>query len=249
MCGYIYNVTDYPLLLPLFEIAGYQPDEISDIIRYPHLRPTDKVLTMVPSKAGPKLMGSTWWLATHPDGSVNSKITSFNSKSSKVGKSPLHVQKPRSVKSIVIGSGFCEWQPIYKGELKYSDCISMGLDSKKMQPTRKVQHLIEPATEGLMLFGAVSKLRLDQHGNPQVNTSIITLPPHNEFLDIHAKSFPLILRPSEILDWIDPNKPFSDFEPLLTMDACRDTFRVSKVSSDLTDKVPVQTLGLTSNKH
>jgi putative SOS response-associated peptidase YedK len=98
-----------------------------------------------------------------------------------------------------------------------------------------------------MLFGAVSKLRLDPQGNPQVNTSIITLPPHTDFLDIHAKSFPLILKPDEIVDWINPNKPFSDFTPLLSMETFREPFRVSKVSSDFSEKVKGQTLGLPKN--
>lgn len=236
MCGFIYNVTDYPLLLPLFEIAGYSPEEISDIIQQPFLRPTDKVLTLAPTRLGPKLMGSTWWLATNPDGSVNTSITSFNSKASKVGISPLHLQKPRSVRSVIVGSGFCEWQPIYKGEMKYSDCIRNGLDPSKVQIARKVQHLVEPTGQPLMLFGAVSKLRINSQGLPQVNTSIITLPPHEGFMDIHAKSFPLTLRDNELLDWLNPLKPYSEFSHLLTMESFRDSFDVSKVSADFSEK-------------
>jgi putative SOS response-associated peptidase YedK len=236
MCGFIYNVTDFPLLLPLFEIAGYNPAEISDIIQKPFLRPTDTVLTLSPSRSGPKFMGSTWWLATNPNGSVNTSITSFNSKSSKVGKSPLHLQKPRSIRSIVVGSGFCEWQPIYKGEMKFSECIRKGLDPSKLPISRKVQHLIEPTESPLMLFGAVSKLRINLQGLPQVNTSIITLPPHDGFMDIHSKSFPLILRDSELLDWLNPLKPYSDFDNLLSMASFRDSFSVSQVSSDFSVK-------------
>lgn len=232
MCGFIYNVTDYPLLLPLFEIAGYDPNEISDIIQQPHLRPTDKVLTLVPTRNGPRLLGSTWWLATNPDGSVNTSLTSFNSKSAKVGKSPLHLQKPRSLRSVVIGTGFSEWQPIYKGEMSHSECLRRGLDASKLQPSRKVQHLIEHTQSPLMLFAAVSKLRVDTEGAAQVNTSIITLPPHHGFIDINAKSFPLILRPSELVNWLNPLTPYSDFNSLFSMDTFRDSFKVSQVSTD-----------------
>ncbi|MDX1474661.1 MAG: SOS response-associated peptidase family protein, partial [Reinekea sp.] len=82
----------------------------------------------------------------------------------------------------------------------------------------------------LMLLASVSKLRLDKEGLPRVNTSVITLPPHREFLDIHHKSFPLILNLSEIEQWLDPTIPTSEFNELLHQTTFRQDFTVTQVN-------------------
>jgi putative SOS response-associated peptidase YedK len=230
MCGFIYNVNDFPLLEPLLDIAGYDEQEIRDIIRQQYLRPTDTVINMVPSRTGPRLLGATWWLATHPDGSVNTRYSTFNSKAGKLTSSPLHTQKPRSIRSIIPASGFCEWQPIFKGDHLYTDILGDSQPAQLPPIARKQQCLIQQTDTSLMLLASVSKLRLDKEGLPRVNTSVITLPPHREFLDIHHKSFPLILNLSEIEQWLDPTIPTSEFNELLHQTTFRQDFTVTQVN-------------------
>jgi putative SOS response-associated peptidase YedK len=240
MCGFIYNVNDFPLLEPLLDIAGYDESEIREIIREHYLRPTDTVLNLVPSRTGPRLLGATWWLATNPDGSVNTKYSTFNSRAGKLSSSPLHTQGPRSIRSITPVSGFCEWQPIFKGDLKYSQLPGVKPGQKLPMPVRKKQHLIQRQDSPLMLLASVSKLRIDAFGKPKVNTSIITLPPHHQFLDIHHKSFPLVLNQDEIHEWLDPAIPLSRFQHLLDQDSFRHKFEVTEVDSNckpVNDKV------------
>jgi len=232
MCGFISNVNDFPLLEPLLDIAGYSEEEIREIIREKYLRPTDTVINLIPTRSGPQLMGATWWLATHENGSPNQSIASFNSKVSKVQKSRLHLTSPKSVRSIIGAQGFCEWQPIYKGGLFYSQLPGVESAVKLPKPVRKQQYLVEPKNRQLMLLGSVSKLRI-QDGKPKVNTSVITLPPHQNFVDIHHKSFPLIIRPDELIKWLDPLVPWSDFTELLELESFRDEYQITPVDGSL----------------
>lgn len=164
MCGFIYNVNSFPLLEPILQIAGYDEDEIRDILNHKARRPTEKVLTLVPSRSGPRLLGSTWWLASDEHGTPDTKITSFNARAAKVGKSPLHIAKPKSQRSIVLASGFCEWQPIYAGQLLHNDLMQKGLDPLALKPRRTQQTLIKLPNNSLMLLAAVSKLRIGPNG-------------------------------------------------------------------------------------
>lgn len=233
MCGFLYNVTELPLLEPLLDIAGYDEDEISDIIQRDQLRPTDTVINLVPTRSGPRLMGATWWLATNADGSLNTKLATFNSKAEKLLTSPLHLGKPKSIRSVVVAQGFCEWQPLYKGGLTFSQLPVDAEDAKKLKPERKVRHLIQMKDTPIMLLGAVSKLRLNAIGKPVINTSVITLPPHADFADIHAKSFPLVLNINELVDWLDPAVPLTKFSKLLAQTTFRQYFSALPVDKDL----------------
>jgi putative SOS response-associated peptidase YedK len=91
--------------------------------------------------------------------------------------------------------------------------------------------LIEQINQPIMLIASVSKLRLTQEGKPKVNTSVITLPPHEAFLDIHHKSFPLILNQDELEHWLDPRVPLAEFNYLLEMTTFRDNFIATEVNS------------------
>lgn len=231
MCGFIYNVNDFPLLEPILDIAGYDEDEIRDIIRNKYLHPTDTIINLVPSRTGPRLMGGTWWLAINTEGEPDPKYASFNSKVSKLANSPLHTRRPRSVRSVVLASGFCEWQPTFKGGYKYTELQALGTIEKLPQVIKKQQYLIEQEGSPLMLLGGVSKLRVTNSGQPKVNTSVITLPPHESFLDIHYKSFPLILNIEELSDWLNPSIPLSEFSYLTELKDFRMTFTAKAVDN------------------
>lgn len=231
MCGFIYNVSDFPLLEPLLDIAGFDEKDIRDIIRNRYLHPTDTVINLVPSQSGPRLLGATWWLATRPDGSTDPRYHSFNAKAGKLTSSPMHTRSPRSVRSVVPVSGFCEWQPIYKGGLLNSELPETGPEGRLPKPERKQQFLITQPDQPLMYLGSVSKLRVNTDGTPRVNTAVITLPPHEAFTDIHNKSFPLVLRQEEILHWLDPHAPWSEFSALLNLTDFRDRFDARAVDA------------------
>ena len=239
MCGFIYNVNDFPLLEPLLDIAGYDEAEIRDIIQHQYLRPTDTVINLIPTRQGPRLQGATWWLATNADGKPDTSMATFNSKAGKLATSYLHRSKPRSVRSVVLARGFCEWQPIYKGGLLYSQLPFSAGSNKLPTPERKQQYLIEQPNQPLMLLASVSKLRIDQNGQPRVNTSIITLPPHRQFVDIHHKSFPLILAQHEIQQWLDPSLPMNQFESLFQQTEFRMNFSATPVDADMHSIGPV----------
>jgi len=242
MCGFIYNVNNFPLLEPLLDIAGYDESEIREIIRQQYLRPTNTVINLVPSRTGPRLLGATWWLATNPDGSVNPKYSTFNSKAGKLASSPLHTQHHRSFRSIIPASGFCEWQPYFKGNYLYSQLKGIEQASRLPTITRKQQCLIQTNDDSLMLLASVSKLRVDENRMPKVNTSVITLPPHPEFIDIHHKSFPLILRLDEVDRWLDPKIPMTEFDHLFNLTNVRQEFKVTEVDSQcqsVSDKLTI----------
>lgn len=226
MCGFIYNVTSFPLLEPLFDIAGYEEETIREILTKPFLRPTDTVLNLVPTRSGAQIMPATWWLATDVNGNINPKVTSFNAQSRRLSIAKIHQQKPRSIRSVVLASGFCEWQPVVLQE----DLLE-GAASKK--GSQKRQMLIELNGSNLMIMGAVSKLRLKPDGSPQINTAVITLPPHPDFAHIHEASFPLLLRKSELADWLNPDIPLEHFSDLLATTQLRMDIDVTNVDKEL----------------
>lgn len=232
MCGFIYNVNDFPLLEPLLDIAGYDEDSIREIIREQYLRPTATVINLVPTRTGPQLLPATWWLATKPDGSPDPRYASFNSRAGKLLTSPLHTKPPRSIRSIVVARGFCEWQPIYKGGYTYTQLPGVANAQRLPTPVKKLQMLIEPENKGLLLLGAVSKLRLTPEGQPKINTAVVTLPPHPDFLDVHHKSFPLVIKHSELTDWLNPKKPTQDFLHLFEQTHVRENFTVTPVDPE-----------------
>ncbi|TCS38918.1 SOS response-associated peptidase family protein [Reinekea marinisedimentorum] len=225
MCGFIYNVASFPLLEPLFDIAGYEEEQIREILTKQFLRPTDTVLNLIPTRSGPFIMPATWWLATGADGKINPKVTSFNAQSRRLTTAKIHQQKPRSIRSVVLASGFCEWQPI-----TIQDDLLDGAVSKTIQ---KKQMLIELSDSKLMLMGAVSKLRLKADGTPQVNTAVITLPTHPDFATIHEQSFPLLLHASELTDWLNPELPMEHFSQLLLTTELRMDIEITHVDRDL----------------
>ncbi len=231
MCGFIYNVNNFPILQPLLEISGYNEQHIREIIQSRHLHPTDTVLNLVPSRQGLRILPATWWLATNDDGSVNHQLTTFNAKSTRLASAPLHLSKPRSIRTVVLASGFCEWQPIFSNGRLLSELTDIERNNNT-KPIAKQPYLITQAHEGLMLLAAVSKLRLDSTGKPKINTAIVTLPTHAEFSDIHHKSFPLILELSEIKDWLNPKIETNDFKQILNLNHFRQPYTATPVDKN-----------------
>ena len=79
----------------------------------------------------------------------------------------------------------------------------------------------------------------------QVPTSLtddVTLPPHPDFLDIHYKSFPLVLKPGEVDGWLDKSLPHKDFEPLFNLTDFRQSLEAVPVNEPAFEPIgdPVQ---------
>ncbi|WP_127555383.1 SOS response-associated peptidase family protein [Saccharospirillum alexandrii] len=241
MCGAINNVSDFPLLDPLLGLAGYSEAEIRSVLNKRECRPTDDVLALVPTKLGPRLMAATWWLKLDPDTLLpDTRWNTFNCRSSQILKSPLHQMAPRSYRAVVITDGFYEWQPRYAGGRLYSD-LSAEEQQHLPRPQSKQRHWIHRPGE-LMLLGALCKHWLDAEGNPKVSVGVITLPPHPAFLDVHAKSFPLVLRPEELEDWVNPRLRHEQFGSLFVQTEVRVDVEVQAINDQEFDLIPEEPL-------
>ncbi len=224
MCGAIYNVNDFPLLPGLLLELGYTRKQIDDITGNNRraqdykrdLRPTDSVFTLVPTRNGIQPMQATWWLALDKETlKPVYRWKSFNCKSTNIFSSKLHSIPPRSYRAVVLARGFFEWQPIYEGGYFYTG-LSEELQAKPPKPLHKRRFLIHQPDQ-VMLMAALCKHWIDKDGNPRVSTGVITLPPHTDFLDIHHKSFPLLLTRDELDDWLNPDIKTREFSHLFEL--------------------------------
>ena len=237
MCGAIYNVNEHPALPGILSELGYSPEEIEDIVGRlvnpkRELRPTDRVLSLVPGKESRKVKSAIWWLkldkhTLKPD----TQWASFNCQSLRLLTSKMHTIPPRSYRSVVFARGFFEWQPIYPGGRLYT-ALSPEEQKKPPKPIAKHRYLIHDPGR-IMLLAAMCKYWTASDGEPVVSTGTITLPPHPDFLDIHYKSFPLILEWVELDDWLDKNIPHEDFEPLFKLTDYRKPLEAVPVSEQL----------------
>lgn len=221
MCGAIYNVNDHPALPGILSEAGYTQEEIEDILGNVvnpkrELRPTDRVLSLVPTKEGRQVMSAVWWLkldkqTLKPD----TQWASFNCQSRRILTSKMHTIPPRSYRAVVFARGFFEWQPIYPGGRLYT-ALTPDEQKKPLKPIAKHRYLIHDPDK-IMLLAAMCKHWVGPDGEPVVSTGVITLPPHPDFLDIHYKSFPLELQQNELDRWLDKSIPHEEFEPLFKL--------------------------------
>lgn len=174
-------------------------------------------------------MQAVWWLkldkvTLKPD----TKWATFNCQSRHILSSKLHSIPPKSYRSVVLASGFFEWQPIYPDGLLYSE-LSREQQKTPPKPMAKQRFLIHQPGK-VMLMAAMCKHWLDHDGQPLVSTGTITLPPHPAFLDIHSKSFPLLLNRDELDAWLDPHTPHEVFEPLFHTTDFRQEFEAVPVN-------------------
>ncbi|MCH8532390.1 MAG: SOS response-associated peptidase [Saccharospirillum sp.] len=229
MCGAIFNVSDFPLLEPLLEISGYEEADIRKILTKRELRPTDPVLTLVPTRSGLRLMPATWWLKLDANTlKPDTRWATFNCRSDHILTSKLHRIPPRSYRAIVAAEGFFEWQPIYSGGRLYS-ALTEAERSKPPRPIAKQRFLVSQPGH-LLYFGALCKHWLDEEQQPRASVGIITLPPHPAFLDVHHKSFPLIIQPEELTPWMDSTRPHSDFSHLFALNQVRQSMEAVAVN-------------------
>lgn len=226
MCGSIGNVIDSPDAQAAYALAmirtGASFEDIKKACKLVfNIRPTGRLPTIIQKHPAQKeiQVDATWWLKLKleqdefkPDNQYNS----FCCRSQKILSSPTHKMAPASFRSIVIAEGFHEWQPIFKGNRLYSDLTET---EKKQLPDIVARQcfFVRPASGYPVLLAALTK----QWQSQQYSTGIITLPPHPAFIDIHYKSFPLVLLPNELDSWLNPQNPTDNFRHLFDLNKLR----------------------------
>ena len=197
MCGYIGNVVDDPLANVLMDILGI---DLSALRNNPGSGPAASIdIVVSPDRT---VIPAIWWLLLESvEGKFKaSKYTSFNTRSDKLNT-------PRSA----------GYQPY-----RQSRCIIPAtyiIEGEGVKGSRRY-HRIEPTHQAFALGGLYRTWTYRETGEQIHSCSVITLPPHEQWKNIHSKSTPLMLptdRPDVIEQWLDPQfQNVADFEPLLT---------------------------------
>jgi putative SOS response-associated peptidase YedK len=130
---------------------------------------------------------ATWWLLIDPDtGKPNYKYASFNSRSDKLNSPKAIAYQPfRESRCIIPATAFLEG----KGD-------------------KKTYHKIELENEAIAFGGLYRETIHKETGDVIHSASIITLPPVEQWAEIHPKSMPLILPVDDatlINQWLAPS--------------------------------------------
>ena len=201
MCGYIGNTTDDPLTRALMEILGMD-SLLADLRDNSGTGPANEVDIILAGEQGPQVTAAIWWLLLEAVGDHDfkpSRYTSFNTRSDKLNQPGSAGYQPyRQSRCIVPASYIIEGEGA-KGSRRY--------------------HRIEPQHHGFALGGLYQQWCHPVSGEVKTACSVITLPPHPNWRDIHSKSTPLFLpadQPQLIADWLNPTiTDVATFEPLL----------------------------------
>lgn len=159
------------------------------------------------------------------------RITSFNCQSRHLFTSKLHSIPPPSYRAVILAEGFFEWQPRYPGDRLFSQ-LSPQKQAKPPKSIAKQRFLIHKPGD-VLYMAAMCKHWVTPSGEPLVSAGSITLPPHPAFLDIHAKSFPLLLNKSELDNWLDPKIPLEAFKDLFEITSFRQALEAVAVNEPI----------------
>lgn len=187
MCGR-FNVSDDPFVQGLLDELGIplkiQPRR--------NISPGAYAQIVYETHQSRTLQDAIWSLLIErkPDGTgyrPSPKYSTFNARSGSLGTSPLWKKRFHSQRAIIPASGFHEWT----GEKGRKQC-----------------HNIRPLDSAIAFAGLYELW--DFQGETVPSVTIVTLPPHPRFSDIHPKSVPLMLTPEDFDMWLDPNLANTD---------------------------------------
>ncbi|WP_299194636.1 SOS response-associated peptidase family protein [uncultured Amphritea sp.] len=173
--------------------------------------PASFVDIVIGQQAGLQVVPAIWWLLLDQN-LKPSHYTSFNTRSDKLDVRNSAGYLPyRSHRCIVPATAIVEGEGS-KGKRRY--------------------HRIEPENTAFALGGLYREWWNRDTGEQMLSCSIITLPPHLAWQDIHSKSVPLFLPHDDkdiIAKWLDPL--FSDVEEFrgLLTPTIRDTLKITPV--------------------
>lgn len=196
MCGR-FNVTDNLAVRKLMADLGV-PLHQQDNLRFsPDVAPGATISIIRTVDGERRVCDAIWWLMLDA-GTLkpNYQYASFNSRSDKLHTPRSLAYKPyRESRCIIPASAFIE-----------------GLGDGK------TYHKIELQDHAIAFGGLCREWINKDSGESQLSASIITLPPHPQWVDVHPKSMPLILPDdTTVIDaWLDPaQNEVAGFEALL----------------------------------
>lgn len=196
MCGR-YNITDNLAVRKLMADLGVPLYEQDKLRFSPDVAPGSTISIIRTVDGERRVCDAIWWLMLDA-GTLkpNYQYSSFNSRSDKLNTPRSLAYIPyRESRCIIPASAFIE-----------------GLGDGKRY------HKIELQGRAIA-FGGLCRVWINkQSGESQLSASIITLPPHPQWQNVHPKSMPLILpEDASVIDaWLDPSqKQVEGFEPLL----------------------------------
>lgn len=183
MCGR-FQVEPSPKLDALIDSIGAQGE-----IRYAQDIAPGAPISII---HGREISTAIWWLFLDPDTlKPNYKYASFNSRSDKLNNPRSIAYKPyRQSRCIIPATAFVE-----------------GVGDKK------TYHKIELVDRAIAFGGLFKSFLNTETGEAVFSASIITLPPVEEWKNIHAQSIPLMLNSDDsalITKWLDPD--FTDVD-------------------------------------
>lgn len=174
----------------------------ADILFSRDKAPGAKISIIHREKASNVVTTATWWLLIDPaTGKPNYKYASFNSRSDKLDAPRSIAYQPfRESRCIIPATAFLEGKADKQGD-------------------KKTYHKIELEDQAIAFGGLHRETIHKETGEVIHSASIITLPPLEEWADIHPKSMPLML-PLEnealINQWLAPSFTHVEkFEDLL----------------------------------
>ncbi|MFZ8929059.1 MAG: DUF159 family protein [Gammaproteobacteria bacterium] len=183
MCGrfQIENNKKSKKLLNKLDVDG------ANILFSPDKSPGSKISIIHRKKASNLVTTATWWLLIDPaTGKPNYKYASFNSRSDKL-------DAPRSI----------AYQPF-----RESRCIIPATAFLEGKGDKKTHHKIELEDEAIAFGGLHRETLHKETGEVIHSASIITLPPLEEWAQIHPKSMPLMLpmdNEALVNQWLAPS--------------------------------------------
>ncbi|MCY7296565.1 SOS response-associated peptidase family protein [Alteromonas sp. a30] len=188
MCGRL-NVSDDPAVRALCEMLDINIwSEPPIFTRY--IGAASPVSIIRETTQGRSLDDAIWWLLleTSETGFRPSKYTSFNTRYDKLNT-------PRS-------AGYTPYRE--------SRCVipAKGFGESEFNNKRRIHcHDLEAIDEAIAFGGLYKEWINPTTGEATFSCSVITLPPHPKFANIHSKSIPLMLpQEGDWLDaWLDPS--------------------------------------------
>jgi putative SOS response-associated peptidase YedK len=186
VCGRL-NVIDDPDVIELCE--GLQISFFSEKQIFSRfIRAAQKVSIVRQKNSVRRMDNAVWWLLLDRTdaGFKPSKYTSFNTRYDKLNvKNSAGYLPYRNSRCVIPVKGFGETEYVNRKPVHYHDMVAKN--------------------GGLLMGGLCREWVNQQTGERALSCSVITLPPHPKFKNIHTKALPLMLpqEPDLINAWLD----------------------------------------------
>lgn len=188
MCGR-FNVTSTPGLQALLQ--GLGSDLVLPAPKF-NLAPTELAPLIINDESQVVLREARWWLTPHWSKELSQKYAMFNARCEGLSKSPAFRKPFACQRGVVPMSGFIEW----RGE-----------------KGNKQPWLVSTEDESMAVAALWDLWRSDDSEDPLLSCSIVTTAAAPSFEAWH-KRMPVVLKGSEIGQWMDNRSPIDTADPL-----------------------------------